>query len=68
MDGEDCRMNDGRRGVFYRAWEDLLDSPIRWRQQNSTWRRVMHLQALALAALLDGKTTTPDFWYLDDPG
>jgi len=68
MEGEDCRMNDGRRGIFYRAWEDLLDSPIRWRQQNSTWRRVIHLQAQALAAMLDGKTTTPDFWYLDDPG
>ena len=68
MEGEDCRMNDGRRGIFYRAWENLLDSAIRWHQQNTTWRRVIHLQALALASMLDGKTDTPDFWYLDDPG
>jgi hypothetical protein len=28
----------------------------------------MHLQALILAAMLDGKAITLDFWYLDVTG
>jgi CRISP-associated protein Cas1 len=61
-----CRFVDGRRGVFYRAWEGLLDARLHWRGEATTYRRLIHLQAGEIANWLDGTQSSPRFWYLDD--
>lgn len=61
-----CRLRDGRRGIVYKAWENLLDARIVWQGARSSWRRLIHRQALVLAhALEEGKA--PTFWHLDAP-
>lgn len=60
-----CLLRDGHRQKVYRAWEDLLDAPTQWRHENTSWRRLIHLQARELARWLDGTITQPRFWYLD---
>ncbi|WP_300339792.1 CRISPR-associated endonuclease Cas1 [Accumulibacter sp.] len=66
IDGDCCHLRDGRRGIVYKAWEHLLAGSVVWRRENTSWRRLIHLQARELAHWLDGSITAPRFWHLDD--
>jgi CRISPR-associated protein Cas1 len=66
IDGASCHLRDGRRGIVYKAWEQLLSGTISWRGEAISWRRLIHLQARELARWLDGTITAPRFWHLDD--
>lgn len=60
-----CRLNDGKRGIIYNAWETLLNQTIIWRSERTTWRRLIHLQAREMARWIDGRIPLPRFWSLD---
>lgn len=60
-----CVMRDGRRGFVYKEWEHLLGGTVTWRNEQTTWRRLIHLQAREVARWLDGSITRPGFWHLD---
>jgi CRISPR-associated endonuclease Cas1 len=62
-----CHVQDGRRGVIYKAWEELLCSHVRWRGENTGWRRLIHAQAGLLARWLEGRESRLAFWHLDAP-
>jgi CRISPR-associated protein Cas1 len=60
-----CRLIDGRRGVFYRAWEKMLADRVLWRGESHTYRRLIHRQGMVLAAHLDGDAIPLHFWHID---
>jgi CRISPR-associated protein Cas1 len=60
-----CRLIDGRRGVFYRAWEKMLADRVVWRGESHACRRLIHRQALVLSAHLDGDARPLHFWHID---
>jgi CRISP-associated protein Cas1 len=64
--GNSCLLRDGRRGIVYKAWEQLISGMVTWRGEHTSWRRVIHLQARELAHWLDGRVPAPRFWHLDD--
>lgn len=61
-----CHMADGRRGILYKAWERLLGEQVAWRGEQTTWRRLIHLQAREVVHWLEGSIPVPKFWHLDD--
>ena len=65
-EGNCCLLRDGRRGIVYQAWEQLLSGQVSWRGEKTAWRRLIHLQARELAHWLDGSISAPRFWHLDD--
>ena len=65
--GDACHVRDGRRGLLYKAWEQLLGDTVRWRGEHTTWRRLAHLQAAELAGWLAGRRDALRFWHLDAP-
>jgi CRISPR/Cas system-associated endonuclease Cas1 len=65
-EGDCCLLRDGRRGIVYKAWEQLLSGQVSWRGEKTAWRRLIHLQARELAHWLDGSISAPRFWHLDD--
>ena len=65
-EGDSCHLRDGRRGVVYKAWERLLSGKASWRGEETTWRRLIHMQARELAQWLDNQCGCPRFWHLDD--
>lgn len=52
-DEHGCRLADGRRGVFYQAWQALMTEPVYWRGRSSSRRAIAHAQVAELAACLD---------------
>lgn len=66
IEGDSCHLRDGRRGVVYKAWGKLLSGKAHWRGEETTWRRLIHLQARELARWLDSQSGIPRFWHLDD--
>ncbi len=63
-----CLLCDGNRGQVYKAWEALLQTQTTWQHEQTTWRRLIHLQARTIGRWLDaGATERLRFWYLDAP-
>ncbi len=48
-----CRLKDGRRGQFYRAWEDWLAERVLWKDEHHPYRAILHAQAGEWARCLD---------------
>lgn len=48
-----CRLQDGRRGQFYRAWEELLTERVLWKEAHYLYRAIIHEQAGEWARCLD---------------
>ena len=60
-----CRLRDGRRGVFYRAWEAMLAEKLTWRGNTQSYRRLIHQQPMVLATHLESPSAALHFWHLD---
>lgn len=48
-----CWLQDGRRGGFYRAWEEWLAERVLWKDAHQTYRAILHAQVGELARCLD---------------
>ncbi len=48
-----CLLKDGRRGQFYRAWEEWLAERVLWKEAHHAYRAILHAQAGELAKCLD---------------
>lgn len=48
-----CLLKDGRRGVFYRAWEEWLAERVSWKGEHRSYRAIFHAQAGEWARCLD---------------
>lgn len=48
-----CLLKDGRRGGFYRAWEEWLAERVLWKDEHHSYRTIFHAQAGELARCLD---------------
>jgi CRISPR-associated protein Cas1 len=57
-----CRCRDGRRGVFYRAWEELLAESVHWQGEAYTYRRLIHEQAVRWARWFDHPGADLELW------
>lgn len=64
MTDEGCRCRDGRRGVLYQAWDELMNRTIHWQGESTSYRRLIQLQAGRWAAWYDEPDTTLDLWSL----
>ncbi|MCB1821339.1 MAG: CRISPR-associated endonuclease Cas1 [Candidatus Competibacteraceae bacterium] len=55
QDGADgaCLVRDGRRGLFYAAWETLMQEPVLWQGEHRPYRQILHGQIGELAKHLD---------------
>lgn len=51
-----CLLKDGRRGVFYRAWEEWLAERVSWKDEHHPYRAILHAQAGEWARCLDDPT------------
>lgn len=51
-----CLLKDGRRGVFYRAWEEWLAERVSWKDEHRSYRAILHAQAGEWARCLDDPT------------
>jgi CRISPR-associated protein Cas1 len=60
-----CRLKEGRRGQFLKAWEDLMQTAIHWRGEHTRYRRLMDLQVAEYVRFLDGETEHPAWWLMD---
>jgi CRISPR/Cas system-associated endonuclease Cas1 len=63
-----CYLADGRRGVFYGAWEALLAERVLWHGVHQEYRRIIHAQVSAYAAHLDDPATPLQPLLLHDIG
>lgn len=61
---EGCRCKDGRRGAFYRAWEELLAQTVHWQGEAHTYRRLIHEQAVHWARWYDHPDSVLELWSL----
>lgn len=59
-----CFLKDKHRGIIYKYWENLLNTNISYNKETTTYRRVIHLQAIQLVNYLEGKTKQLKFWHL----
>lgn len=48
-----CLLKDGRRGRFYRAWEEWLAERVLWKEAHHSYRMIIHEQAGEWARCLD---------------
>ncbi len=48
-----CLLKDGRRGQFYRAWEEWLAERVLWKGEHHAYRAIIHMQAGEWAKCLD---------------
>ena len=48
-----CLLKDGRRGQFYRAWEEWLAERVLWKDAHHSYRMIIHGQAGEWARHLD---------------
>lgn len=63
-DHRGCWLADGRRGAVYKAWETLMERPLRSAGRRSTRRRCLHDQAAAYACALTEQPPQPAFYQL----
>ncbi len=62
-DGQ-CRLQDGCRGRYIKAWEQLLQQPKQWRGKQSSYRQLIARQTAQWARYLDDSEAAPHWWRL----
>ena len=63
-DHRGCWLADGRRGAVYKAWERLMERPLRSSGRPATHRRSLHQQEAAYAGALAAWPPQPSFYQL----
>ena len=62
-DGQ-CRLQDGSRGQYLKAWEQLMNQTKLWRGEQGSYRRLIERHTGQWANYLDGQISQPNWWRL----